>query len=159
MKKLMLLALVLILALTLNACINEKTEPTVVYSFYGQCDDYVISNGTIVLSGSENIFYGGNLQAAKPENFKNISSYTATFYIEVGDKQEIVFVDKLLNNSSVKLLNSDLGKTISDDSGMYELFSELYNSNGSFWCDLKTTDIDGNSYSDSIALELTKITE
>ena len=159
MKKLIALVLTAFFVFTLASCKGNEQDKTTVYSFCGYGEDYVISNGTIVLSDYENIFYGGNLQAVQYENVENIASYTATFYLDVGEKQEIVYVDELLNNSSFELLNIDFGKTISDNAEIYDLFNEFYNSNGSFCCELKTTDTDGNIHSDSIVLELTKITE
>ena len=58
MKKLIVLILALSFMFALTACKNKAQEQLVVYSFYGENECFAISNGTIVLSNSEDIFYG-----------------------------------------------------------------------------------------------------
>ena len=89
MKKVTALVLVFLLVLTLTACTNETQEQLVVYSFYGENECFVISNGTIVLSNSEDVFWGGNLQVTQSESINDITSCKATFYTMVDGKQEI----------------------------------------------------------------------
>ena len=100
MKKITILVLLFLLTLTLTSCVNEKQEQFAVYSFYGKNENFIISNGTIVLANSEDIFWGGNLQAAQSESISDISSYKATFYTMVDGKQEIIHVDEVQNLSN-----------------------------------------------------------
>ena len=79
MKKLTAIILALLFVLMLTACNNVKQEQLVVYSFYGESDCFEISNGTIILSDSEDVFYGGNLKVNQPESIQNITSYKAAF--------------------------------------------------------------------------------
>lgn len=63
-KKLFLIA---ILMLTLVGCDNVTQEQLTVYSFSGENEQFSISNGVIVLDGTEEIFSGGDLKVA--DNF------------------------------------------------------------------------------------------
>jgi hypothetical protein len=159
MKKITILVLLFLLTLTLTSCVNEKQEQLAVYSFYGKNENFIISNGTIVLSNSEDIFWGGNLQAAQSESISDISSYKATFYTMVDGKQEIILVDEFQNLSTSELLGVDLGKKFSNDSAISKQFMEIEKSNGKLYCELKITDREGNKNSYTIELELTKVTK
>ena len=157
MKKLTAIILALLLVLTLTACNNAKQEQLVVYSFYGESGCFEISNGTIVLSESEDVFYGGNLQVNQPESIRNIASYKVTFYVMIEGQQETILVDELNNISSTELLCVDLGKKVSHSSEISKQFKNMEDANGKFWCELKVTDKEGNSNSYKIELNLIKI--
>ena len=158
MRKITALVLVFLLVLTLTACTNETQEQLVVYSFYGENECFIISNGTIVLSNAEDVFWGGNLQATQSESINDITSYKATFYTMVDGKQEIILIDAFQNLSTSELLGVDLGKKFSNDSAISKQLVEIEKSNGKLYCELKITDRDGNKNSDTIELELTKVT-
>ena len=123
MKKITILVLLFLLTLTLTSCVNEKQEQLAVYSFYGKNENFIISNGTIVLANSEDIFWGGNLQAAQSESISDISSYKATFYTMVDGKQEIIHVDEVQNLSNSYLLEIDFGKKFGKDSSIISVIS------------------------------------
>ena len=159
MKKVTALVLVFLLVLTLTACTNETQEQLVVYSFYGENECFVISNGTIVLSNSEDVFWGGNLQVTQSESINDITSCKATFYTMVDGKQEIILVDEFQNLSTSELLGVDLGKKFSNDSTISKQFMEIEKSNGKLYCELKITDREGNKNSYTIELKLTKVTK
>ena len=159
MKKVTALVLVFLLVLTLTACTNETQEQLVVYSFYGENECFVISNGTIVLSNSEDVFWGGNLQVTQSESINDITSCKATFYTMVDGKQEIILVDEFQNLSTSELSGVDLGKKFSNDSAISKQFMEIEKSNGKLYCELKITDREGNKNSYTIELKLTKVTK
>ena len=94
MKKLTAIILALLFVLMLTACNNVKQEQLVVYSFYGESDCFEISNGTIILSDSEDVFYGGNLKVNQPESIQNITSYKAAFYTMIDGQQETILIDE-----------------------------------------------------------------
>ena len=50
MKKMMLLVSTLICIFALSGCQNVKQEQTLTYSFSGEHEYFVVSNGSIVLS-------------------------------------------------------------------------------------------------------------
>jgi hypothetical protein len=141
----------------LTACNNQKQEQLIVYSFYGENECFEISNGTIVLSDSEDVFYGGNLQVNQPEAIQNITSYKATFYTMIDGQQETILIDELHNISSTELLGVDLGKKVSNNPEISNQFKNIEEANGKFWCELKVTDTEGINNSYKIELNLIKI--
>ena len=159
MKKFLSLILAISFMLALTACKNEAQEQLVVYSFYGENDCFKISNGTIVLSDSEDIFYGGSLHVTEPESIIDISSYKATFYTVTDGQREIILVDELHNSSSAELLEVSLGKIVANDSELNQQFKNIEQLNGKVFCELETTDKEGNKNSYTIEMELTKITK
>ena len=159
MKKLTAIILALLFVLMLTACNNVKQEQLVVYSFYGESDCFEISNGTIIFSDSEDVFYGGNLKVNQPESIQNITSYKAAFYTMIDGQQETILIDELNNVSSAELLGVDLGKKVSNSSEISNQFRNIEDANGKFWCELKVTDKEGNSNSYKIELNLIKISQ
>lgn len=82
---------ILVCCVLLSGCGKEPAEESlVVYSFCGENANFSISNGVIVLSSIEEIFYGGNLDG----ELSDIVGYSMTFYIPVGNDERI-----LLSNS------------------------------------------------------------
>ena len=159
MKKLTAIILALLFVLMLTACNNVKQEQLVVYSFYGESDCFEISNGTIILSDSEDVFYGGNLKVNQPESIQNITSNKAAFNTMIDGQQETILIDELNNVSSTELLGVDLGKKVSNSSEISNQFRNIEDANGKFWCELKVTDKEGNSNSYKIELNLIKISQ
>lgn len=80
-KKLFAFAAILLLALTgcANDEANTEAESLRVYSFHGENEQFAIANGVIVLSDTEDVFYGGDL-SVKEGALTGISSFTTTFY-------------------------------------------------------------------------------
>ena len=144
MKKLTAIILALLFVLMLTACNNVKQEQLVVYSFYGESDCFEISNGTIILSDSEDVFYGGNLKVNQPESIQNITSYKAAFYTMIDGQQETILIDELNNVSSTELLGVDLGKKVSNSSEISNQFRNIEDANGKIWYELKATEIQDN---------------
>lgn len=158
MKKATALILVFLFVLSLTACKNETQEQFAVYSFCGENESFTICNGTIVLSNSEDVFYGGNLQVTQPESINNLFSYKATFYTMIDGQQEIIFVDEVQNLSSAELLGIDFGKKSSNADEISKQFTNIEDLNGKLYCELKITDTEGNKNSYTIQLVLIKIT-
>ena len=158
MKKVIAFTISLLFIFTLTGCDNAKTNQLLVYSFSGENENFSIENGTIVLSDSENIFYGGNLKVVQSEYTKDIESYRAAFYTLTDGEQETIYVDEFYNNSPAELTAVDLGKMVSAGSDIRMQFENLSESQGKFYCQLNITDADGNENSYTIELTLTEIT-
>ena len=79
MKKLIVLVLALVCALSLSACDNIQQEHIAVFSFCGQNEQFAIYNGVVVLSDAEEVFDGGDLEVVQEELFSDIASYSTTF--------------------------------------------------------------------------------
>ena len=158
MKKIIALFLVVSCVLTLSACCNEKQEKTRVYSFTGGNEEYVITNGVVVMTDEEDIFYGGELQARNPDGIKNIASYRAEFYTSVDGEENSVLVSALDNDSLSEMLNIDFGKSSGNGDKLDNSFGRMDELQGDFWCELRIKDTQGNQKSYIIDLTLTEIT-
>ncbi len=158
MKKIVALFLLVSCVLTLSACNNTKQEKTRVYSFTGGNEEYVITNGVVVLTDEEDIFYGGELQVQKPDGIKNIASYRAEFYTRIDGEENVVLVSAMDNASSSEMLNIDFGKASGNGKMLDNNFGKMDELQDDFWCELKIKDTQGNQNSYIIDLTLTEIT-
>ena len=158
MRKLIAFIFSLSFILTLTACTNAKETPHAVYSFYGEDGYFEISNGTIVLSDSEDIFYGGNLRVSPSSSISNITSYKATFYIKIVGQQKTIFANEFRNYSSAELVVIDLGKKVSKHPDISNQFKNIEEKNAKFWCELEVSDAEGNRNCYTIVLKLIQIT-
>ena len=88
-----LLVLFFCCCLILTGCgASSKGEPSlVVYSFKGENEQISISNGVIVLTPNEEIFYGGDL-TGKQEALSDVVEYSAAFYAVSGNEQKTLSV-------------------------------------------------------------------
>lgn len=67
------------------------TEPLTVYSFSGENEVFSVSNGIVVLTPDEDVFYGGKLTLLDEESFSDTASYSTTFYtLENGARNTIL---------------------------------------------------------------------
>lgn len=106
------------------------------YSFTGENDQFIISNGVIVLSDNNEIFSGGDLRG-KGKFSDNITCYSTTFYVLSGDEKEVLLSNSVNDMTGNKIsVFGDLGQ-ISGDGNVSELENSLY-------FELVTTDQDGN---------------
>lgn len=158
MKKIIALLLLVSCMLTLSACNNAMKEKTRVYSFTGENEEYVITNGVIVLMDEEDIFYGGELKALQADGIKNIASYRAEFYTRIDDEEDVVLVSAMDNDSSSEMLNIDFGKASGNGKMLDDNFGKMDELQGDFWCELRIKDTQGNQNSYIIDLTLTEIT-
>ncbi len=158
MKKIIALLLLVSCMVTLSACNNAKQEKTRVYSFTGENEEYVITNGVVVLTDEEDVFYGGELKAIQPDGIKNIASYRAEFYTRIGDEEDVILVSAMDNDSSSEMLNVDFGMASGNGKMLDDNFSNMDESQGDFWCELRIKDTQGNQNSYIIDLTLTEIT-
>lgn len=68
-----------------------EKEPLVVYSFSGANEVFSISNGVVVLTPDEDVFYGGDLALLDEDSFSDTVSYSTTFYtLENGERNTIL---------------------------------------------------------------------
>ena len=158
MRKLIVFIFSLSFILTLTACMNAKETQHAVYSFYGEDGYFEISNGAIVLSDSEDIFYGGNLRVSPSSSISNITSYKATFYIMIDGQQKTIFANEFRNYSSAELVVIDLGKKVSKHPDISNQFKNIEEKNAKFWCELEVSDAEGNRNCYTIVLKLIQIT-
>lgn len=126
-------------------------EPLVVHSFCGENERFSISNGVIVLSPTEEIFYGGNLEGELPD----VVGYSMTFYIQ-SDHGDVV----LLSNSVTDMTGEpiDISGETGKISGDILTAAEIDELRNHLYFKLKTTDSEGVENEYQLQLTLTEIT-
>ena len=159
MIKSKVLVFLAILMLALVGCEKVEQEQLTVYSFSGENEQLSISNGIIILNGTEETFSGGDLKVSD-DFFDNITSYSTTFYIMSGGEKDVI-----LSNGTVDMtgdtvnISGDLGQ-ISGDSAIRRIkidgTSDLKNI---LYFELTTKDMDGNENVYQLELSLTEITK
>ncbi|MCM1542915.1 MAG: hypothetical protein NC121_16875 [Blautia sp.] len=120
----------------------EENKTLAVYSFSGENEQFAVSDGVIVLTDAEEIFYVGSL-AEKPGQLADIATFTITFYVLSDDGKEV-----LLSNSFV----DETGKAIGI-SGMKEMKiagdipsiseADIDEMRNNLYCELETADRNG----------------
>ena len=159
MIKSKVLVFMAILLLTLAGCEKVEQEQLTVYSFSGENEQLSISNGIIILNGTEETFSGGDLKVSD-DFFDNIASYSTTFYIMAGDEKDVILSNGMVDMTGDTVnISGDLGQ-ISGDSAIRRIkidgTSDLKNI---FYFELTTKDMDGNENVYQLELSLTEITK
>lgn len=159
MIKSKVLVFMAILLLTLAGCEKVEQEQLTVYSFSGENEQLSISNGIIILNGTEETFSGGDLKVSD-DFFDNITSYSTTFYIMAGDEKDVILSNGMVDMTGDTVnVSGDLGQ-ISGDSAIRRIkidgTSDLKNI---LYFELTTKDMDGNENVYQLELSLTEITK
>ena len=159
MIKSKVLVFLAILILALAGCEKVEQEQLTVYSFSGENEQLSISNGIIILNGTEEIFNGGDLKVTD-DFFNNITSYSTTFYIMAGDEKDVILSNGMVDMTGDTVnVSGDLGQ-ISGDSAIRRIkidgTSDLKNI---LYFELTTKDMDGNENVYQLELSLTEITK
>ena len=155
MKKLIILVLALVCVLSLAACKTTEQEQVVTYYFRGEHEYFAISNGSIVLSDTEEVFDGGKLSVIKTDLFDEIVSYTTTFYTLEDEAQRTLMSNSVVDFTGGMIhIEGDLGRISGDGfiiGGKVESIDELQEN---LWFELKTTDLNGEEEAYQIQLTL-----
>ena len=159
MIKSKVLVFLAILMLALVGCEKVEQEQLTVYSLSGENEQLSISNGIIVLNGTEEIFTGGDLKVTD-DFFNNITSYSTTFYIMSGDKKDVIFSNNVVDMTGDTVnVSSDLGQ-ISGDSAIRRIkIDDTSDLKNILYFELTTKDRDGKENVYQLQLSLTEITE
>ena len=136
--------------------VTYEEEPTRVYAFRGENDQFSISNGVIVVSDEEDVFYGGTLEE-KGEHLSDLSAYSISFYFELGSETHTLLSNRIIDTTGTPIhLPDELGKVsgngIIEWRGLEQLESQLY-------CELETKDLDGNIEVQKQQMEVVQITK
>lgn len=160
MRKIVAFALLFVCILQFAGCgatvSDEQKEYTVVYSFCGENDYFAVSNGVVVLTESEETFYGGDLEPR--EDFTEIQSCSMTYYIMNGEEKNVVLSNDIHDMTGGKVnIAGDIGKisgekVISDDK--VESPKDLINN---LLLELTITDLSGNENTYEISMSLTEV--
>lgn len=140
----------------LSGC-GEKSEAEqfFVYSFNGENELFSISNGVIVITDKDEIFYGGNLEE-KQGKLSDIVAYTTSFYILSDDKDRILLSNSVedMTGETISIAN-ELGKVSGDNIINETEIRELQNN---LFFELRTTNLNGEKNEYQLQLTLTEIT-
>ena len=159
MIKSKVLVFMAILMLTLVGCEKVEQEQPIVYSFSGENEQLSISNGVIVLNGTEEIFTGGDLKVAD-DFFNNITSYSTTFYIMVGDEKDVILSNDVVDMTGDTVnISGDLGQ-ISGNSTIRRIkIDDTSDLENILHFELTTKDRNGKENVYQLQLSLTEITK
>lgn len=149
MKKLTALALAVLCALCLFGCASGKQEETTTWYFSGAHEYFTVSNCSVVLSDSEQKFYGGELTVTQPELFDNVTSYSTCFYtLKKGapDPFHSTTTTGLTDNSA------PYGQKLGSASSTGRMISNLEEG---LWFELRTINADGTEQVYQIELKAT----
>lgn len=160
MKKTAAILLALLLCCTAFTGCGKHTpknqgQDLTVYSFCGENEQFKISNGVIVLSAGEEIFYGGDLEE-KQGKLSDLSAYTMTFYIRSGSQEETVLSNRVEDMTGEAVnISSSTGKI----SGASVFSADLDALQNNLYFELETTTLSGEQNTYQLQLTLTEVTE
>lgn len=159
MIKSKVLVFIAILMLTLVGCKKVDQEQPTVYSFSGENEQLSISNGIIVLNGTEEIFTGGDLKVTD-DFFNNITSYSTTFYIMADDEKDVILSNDVVDMTGDTVnISGDLGQ-ISGNSTIRRIkIDDTSDLENILHFELTTKDRNGKENVYQLKLSLTEITK
>ena len=148
-----------IIMIALTGCGKVGQERLTVYSFSGENEQLTVSNGIIVLNGSEEIFSGGDLKAAD-ESFLDITSYSTTFYTISGSEKNVILSNSVADMTGGTVnVSGDLGQ-ISGDSTLRRIkIDDTSELNNTLYFELTTKDKSGKESVYQLQMSLTEITK
>lgn len=158
MKKIKLLIFVFIIFLT--GCQKAKdTKNLVVYSFSGENDQFKVSNGVIVLSDTNDVFYGGDLQVTD-EILSEITSFDKTFYYMANNEKNTISTNSVVDRTGGKVhINGDLGKISGNNIILGNKTHQLDDLKNNLYFELVTLDKNGEQNVYDLKMSVVEITK
>ena len=157
MKKLLTLVLVLSYVLVLIGCNNAKQAEVSTYFFHGEHEYFAISNGSIILGDTEEVFDGGDLQITQFGLFEEVASYSTTFYTLINGVRRILLSNSVIDQTGGKVnVDGDLGKISEKNSIIGSKVKSIAKLRENLWFELKTTDLNGMENVYQIQLSITE---
>lgn len=156
MKRFIALAAALVWALVLPACTKEP-EQAVTYSFHGEHEYFVISNGSIVLGEAEEVFDGGDLEVIQEGCFDGIASCATTFYTLADGERHIILSNHIVDQTGGSVnINGDLGQVFGENCITGNRAGTIDALMDNLWFELKITDLTGATQVYQVQLILTE---
>lgn len=157
MKRTISFLLTLTMILTLLGCGKAEQEPTSVYSFHGENELLLVSNGVMVLGEEKDVFQGGNLQVAE-EIGVGVVSYTTRFYFLLDGERDVFFRMELVNGGEMLRQNPELGNS-SGSGGFQNIRQRSFESwKDSLFFELTTMDESGAEQVYTLPMTITEVT-
>ena len=121
---------------------TKQTETT--YTFRGEHDYFEISNGTIVLSDTDELFDGGDLHITQSDVLNNIVSYSTTFYTIIDGERRTILSNSVIDQTGSAInVEGDLGKSSGKGVIIGSKVENIDELKDNLWFELETTDLDG----------------
>lgn len=156
MKKLIALVLALACVLIWVSCNNVQEEKVLTYSFYGEHEYFLISNGSIVLYDKEEVFDGGNLETTQSDMFEGVVSYSTTFYTLINEERRVILSNTItVQTGGTVKVDGRLGKIYGENAVIGNKVGNIDELKENLWFELKTTDLNGTERVYQIQLTLT----
>lgn len=137
----------------------KNDEGTMVYSFTGENEGLGLDNGVIVLSPTQQILYGGELQNNQ-EDLSDILNYSVEFFILSDEGKENLFTygtsDITEENEGLTRENLVLPGVTSEDIFTTNIQDNIKNN---FYIDVTITKTNGDKQSYQIKLDATEVTQ
>lgn len=147
------LILMAILMLALTGCGKAEQERSIMYSFSGENEQLAVSNGSIVLNGTEETFTGGDLKVTG-DFFADITSYSTTFYTMSGSEKDVILSNSVVDmTGGTANISGDLGQVSGGNIIKIDDASDLKNI---LYFELTTKDKDGKESEYQLQMSLTK---
>ena len=159
MIKRKVLVLMTILVLASTGCGKAEQEPLIVYSFCGENDLLAISDGIIVLNGTEETFTGGELKVTD-DSFADIVSYSTTFYTMSGSEKDVILSNSVVDRTGGTVnVSGDLGQVSGDSMIRRIKIDDTSDLKNILYFELTTKDKDGKESVYQLQMSLTEITK
>ncbi len=130
-----------------------KKENTKVYSFSGENNEIAVTNGVIILSNEDDIFYGGDIDI-KFNNTIGIKTIRKTFYID--SKENTIMSNYVFDATGSKLqISKNFGGRLQGNSLIDGTEDELMNK---LFFEFETTDKNGKSNIYIVKLDVVEVT-
>ena len=129
-----------------NSSKSSQEQSLKVYSFSGNSESISVSNGVIVLSGKDEICYGGNLKVMS-DDFADITAYSTTIYVD-GEEDSILLSHAVADQT---------GGTVDVSGNIGKISGDVLRDGDNLWFELKTTNLSGEENTYQVQLETTLI--
>ncbi|MBQ2753037.1 MAG: hypothetical protein IJF29_02840 [Firmicutes bacterium] len=134
--------------------VTTENENLTVYSFCGETEEFVLSEGVIVFDGNEEIYYGGNIKS-KEGQLDDITAYTMTLYISTDGEKNVLLSNSVVDETGGTInIDGEVGR-ISGDIWLKEHFEK----DDTLCFELEATRIGGEKYICQIAPDVVEITK
>ena len=148
-----------IILTALTGCGKAEQEQLIIYSFSGENEQLAVSNGIIVLNGTEETFVGGDLKVTG-DFFDDITSYSTTFYTMSGSEKDIILSSSVVDMTGGTVnVSSDLGQ-ISGESTIRRInIDDANDLENTLYFELAVKDKNGKESVYQLQMSLTEITQ
>lgn len=158
----LLCTIILCIGLLMGCSQNDesKSEEITVYSFCGENEQFVITNGVIVIGADEEIFYGGDLSVIDQEQFADISFYSMKFYAMTNGEKRTIMHNSVVDQTGGSInVTGNLGRIAGKDILIGNKTDNVSDLTDNLYFELITTDLSGKQDTFELQLTVTKITK